>query len=301
MARINKSVWREEIIAALLQQRQTSSSNQPVTVPQTPSSSASTAEEYTTAFDDVTHVSGARDITKSVDDLGESEDAECSPFTILAAVVCSRDYHSGNHGRATFLSKFSTITSGQEASTTPVDHSQGSILRNRQLAHYFSVSDTAQKDWDVLAKQSRNSAFYLDIHTCDPLAAGIIYNEDVKIYFDMFYAKRNALVGLMDPALHTPAYVHASSFTLFSAICALGAAVSIRPKDRALHPVLSSFADQNIKWSISNSVKSLENIQAIILAAYWAPACTTHAEDPTWLQLGHESYSAAHALTSTNP
>jgi hypothetical protein len=93
----------------------------------------------------------------------------------------------------------------------------------------------------------------------------------------------------MDPALHSVEYVYSMSFTLFSVICALGCAVSDRPRDRLLSSALMTVAEENLKWSIANSVKSLEIIQDIINMAYWAPAFEKQSDDPYWLRLGHVS------------
>jgi hypothetical protein len=106
----------------------------------------------------------------------------------------------------------------------------------------------------------------------------------------------------MDPTFHTAAYVHKSSFTLFSVICALGSAVSGRARDRHLSTLLYSMAEKNIKWSILNSVKSLEIIQAIINITYWARCYDNYTEDPSWLHFGHVRLITLFALacSSTN-
>lgn len=102
-----------------------------------------------------------------------------------------------------------------------------------------------------------------------------------------FYRTRNCFLGLLDPMLHTHENVYASSFTLFSAICALGGAVSTRPRDRILYPALLSIAESSLKWSIAASVQSIETVQAIIIMQYWAPLCQEQADDPYWLRLSH--------------
>lgn len=104
-----------------------------------------------------------------------------------------------------------------------------------------------------------------------------------------FFELRNPLVGLLDPALHTPQYVHSKSFTLFSVVCALGCALSNRPRDRLLYPTLAVIADANIRWSMATFVKSLETVQALILFAYWGPAHERQGDDPYWLRLSHVS------------
>lgn len=106
-------------------------------------------------------------------------------------------------------------------------------------------------------------------------------------YLHRFFKIRNPVVGLLDPVLHTPEYVYSASFTLFSVVCALGCAVSVRPRDRVLYPALLSLAEGSMKWSIAVSVKSLETIQAIINMQYWAPICQRQSDDPCWLHLSH--------------
>ncbi|KAG6367912.1 hypothetical protein INS49_002112 [Diaporthe citri] len=96
---------------------------------------------------------------------------------------------------------------------------------------------------------------------------------------------RNAFVGLLDETLHTPEYVYSVSFTLSSVVCALGCAVSLNPRDRALHPVLLSLATGNISWCVAASVKPLEVIQAIINMQFWAPISPRQSDDPYWLYL----------------
>lgn len=175
---------------------------------------------------------------------------------------------------------------------------------------------TQQKDWQVLAGQSIDSPLKLETSTCDPVAARLIDHSDVSRYFQLyvwarttsislppalllllfdwppnafsrFFKYRSPLIGILDPALHTPEYVHESSFVLFSALCALGCAVSDRPRDRVVYPALMSLAEGNMKWAIAVCVKSLEIIQAIICMQYWAPVCQKQSDDPYWLRLSH--------------
>lgn len=81
--------------------------------------------------------------------------------------------------------------------------------------------------------------------------------------------------------------MHANSFVLFSALCALGCAVSDRPRDRVVYPALLSLAEGNMKWAIAVCVKSLETIQTIIMMQYWAPVSQRQSDDPYWLRLSH--------------
>lgn len=106
-------------------------------------------------------------------------------------------------------------------------------------------------------------------------------------YKNRFFSLRSPFVGLLDPQLHTPEYVYSTSFTLFSAICALGCAISTRPRDKMTYPSLYSLAEKNVQWSIAVSVRCLETIQAIVLMQYWAPVRHRLSDDPYWLHLSH--------------
>ncbi|KAF5001142.1 hypothetical protein FGRMN_1253 [Fusarium graminum] len=112
-------------------------------------------------------------------------------------------------------------------------------------------------------------------------------DQDASLYFQLFFKLRNPLIGLLDATLHTREYVYANSFTLFSVICALGCALSARPRDRAIYPVLTSLATGNVKWSIAAAVKSLATIQAIMGMQYWAPMSPRQSDDTYWLTLTH--------------
>ncbi|EFX03249.1 fungal transcriptional regulatory protein [Grosmannia clavigera kw1407] len=219
--------------------------------------------------------------------------------------------HSGSYSRpphaagtasepefqASLVSSFQIVAAAIAADSASFHQSPGSpvmsAIRSRKdfvderLARYFATQITQQKDWQVLAGQSIDSPLKLETSTCDPVAARLIDHNDVTRYFQLFFKYRSPLIGILDPALHTPEYVHESSFVLFSALCALGCAVSDRPRDRVVYPALMSLAEGNMKWAIAVCVKSLEIIQAIICMQYWAPVCQKQSDDPYWLRLSH--------------
>jgi hypothetical protein len=111
-----------------------------------------------------------------------------------------------------------------------------------------------------------------------------------------FFQLRNPLIGLLDATLHTREYVYANSFTLFSVICSLGCALSTRPRDRAIYPVLTSLANGNVRWSIAAAVKSLATIQAIVNLQYWAPMSPRQTDDTYWLTLSHVSHRSSYLV-----
>ncbi|CAK7205165.1 hypothetical protein SEUCBS139899_007930 [Sporothrix eucalyptigena] len=197
-----------------------------------------------------------------------------SPLHIMAAAITAdtAPYHQSPN------SPMAQSFLGKKSNKNVIDE---------RLSRYFATQTTHQKDWQVLATQPIDSPLKLETTTCDPVAARIIDLEDVVWYFKLFFKYRSPLIGLLDPLLHTPEYVHATSFVLFSAICALGCAVSDRPRDRVVYPALLSLAEGNMKWAIAVCVKSLETIQTIIIMQYWAPVCQRQSDDPYWLRLSH--------------
>lgn len=205
-----------------------------------------------------------------------------------------------NEFLASLVSPLHIMAAAITADTAPYHRSQNSPMSSSflakannknliddRLSRYFATQTTHQKDWQVLATQPIDSPLKLEVSTCDPVAARLIDQDDVDWYFKLFFKYRSPLIGLLDPLLHTPEYVHDTSFVLFSALCSLGCAVSDRPRDRVVYPALLSLAEGNMKWAIAVCVKSLEVVQSIIVMQYWAPACARQSDDPYWLRLSH--------------
>ncbi|KAH9874881.1 hypothetical protein J1614_004368 [Plenodomus biglobosus] len=207
-----------------------------------------------------------------------------APLQIVAATVDCSDVTQWPH----------IIGSGMEATNQRSDaFSRGRVPhaggfpkfrgRNR-LTSYFQTSVAICSDWEELASQAPEGTLQIRPSIHDPLASRLLDDNDVAHAFELL---RNPFVGLLDPALHTPQYVHSASFTLFSVICALGCALSAEPRDRLLYPTLTAVADANIRWSMAMSVKSVETVQALLLFAYWGPAHEKQRDDPYWLRLSH--------------
>ncbi|KAF4969083.1 hypothetical protein FSARC_3606 [Fusarium sarcochroum] len=204
-----------------------------------------------------------------------SQEAETlvSPLHIVTAAIAAN-----TEPRCEKLGSQASLHPGRIAAMAPI---------KERLSKYFASHRAQKKDWEILAAQSVGSSFKLERGTCDPIASRLIDNNDASLYFQLFFQLRNPVIGLMDPTFHTPEYVYSTSFTLFSVICALGCAVSVRPRDRVIYPVLLSLADGNLRWSIAAAVKSLATIQAIINMQYWAPISSRQADDPYWLFVSH--------------
>ncbi|KAG5766169.1 hypothetical protein H9Q72_005787 [Fusarium xylarioides] len=274
LARIEESGAREEVLTALLGQS-LPSPNTTVSIRGTPwthGQGTDSAPEYghdrSQSSRSVTH-------RRSVS-YDESDDADglVSPITMVTAAISMSSSAACDRLR----SQMPMQPGMRETIMAPI---------KERLAVYFASHRAQQKDWEILATQAVDSPFKLERDTCDPLASRLIDDNDAALYFRLFFQIRHPLIGLLGATLHTREYVYGCSFTLFSVICALGCAVSARPRDRAIYPVLSSLASGNIRWCIAASVKSLSTIQAIIAYQYWAPLSARQADDPYWLTLSH--------------
>ncbi|KAK1701552.1 hypothetical protein BDP55DRAFT_625760 [Colletotrichum godetiae] len=206
------------------------------------------------------------------------ESSVVSPLHIMAAAFTTKDTNSANQIIDTVVPHLPFDAVGRRGNESSI---------NKRLMEYFTPRLTHDTDWQVLASQPINSTLKLEITACDPETARLADQDDVSLYFQLFFQTRNPHLGLLDPDLHTPKYVRYASFTLFSVICALGCAISTRPRDRILYPTLLSLAEANLAWSIAVPVRSLETIQAIIAMKYWAPMYQRQGDDPHWLHISH--------------
>ncbi|CAH0025389.1 unnamed protein product [Clonostachys rhizophaga] len=283
LARIKESAVRDEVIAGLLGS-QWARSQAPLS-PRVPSPPLLESNSF-----NGTHGISASTATASVvfepspgqHSRPDLKDSLVSPLHILAAAVAA-DPDPTCHGLGSRLSTTYRSKIGRKDMVDPKDE---------RLASYFAPQTLHKRDWQVLATQSIDMPLKLEPTTCDPITANLIDLDDVAYYFKLFYDVRNPLVGLLDPGLHTPEFVYEASFTLFSVVCALGCAISSRPRDRVLYPALINIAEGTMKWSIATSVKTVETIQAIINLQYWAPIRARQSDDPYWLYLSHATQLA---------
>ncbi|EXF76821.1 hypothetical protein CFIO01_05115 [Colletotrichum fioriniae PJ7] len=192
----------------------------------------------------------------------------------MAAAFTTKDTNFASQNAETALPHLSIDAVGRRGNASSM---------NKRLIEYFTPRLMHDTDWQVLASQSINSTLKLETTACDPVTARLADQDDVSLFFQT----RNPHLGLLDPDLHTPKYVRHASFTLFSVICALGCAISIRPRDRILYPTLLSLAEANMAWSIAVPVRSLETIQAILAMKYWAPMYQRQGDNPHWLHISH--------------
>ncbi|XEU97535.1 hypothetical protein FSHL1_002821 [Fusarium sambucinum] len=286
LARIRDSPAHDEVVAALLQtpsHRQAQTPGPQFTTPQSPAQAISEDSHQLASSLDHHFVDSENDSDGQIcGDLAQRQNGQVpfvSPLHIVAAAVSADQLPH-------------TSSTCSDASVTALNQMQKFTPRclDVKVAKYFSRSPSYNRDWHVLAAQSVGDTLKLEPGTCDPVTAQLIGQDDVSHYFKLFFAIRNPLVGILDPTLHTTDYVFEMSFTLFSTICALGCAISTRPKDGLLYPALKSIAEADMKWSIAMSIKTIEIIQAILIMQYWGPVSERQLEDPYWMHLNHATH-----------
>ncbi|KAK1655799.1 fungal-specific transcription factor domain-containing protein [Colletotrichum phormii] len=271
--RINESPVRDQVIAAIINSSKAQSDP-----------NVSALNSFSSLRDSVPAQSdapGARE-TSSPALVEQSEESDCDGPPDSTLFPCpsftTKDTSSANQNVDAAVPHLPFDAVGRRGN-------QSSI--NKRLMEYFTPRLTHDTDWQVLASQSINSTLKLETTACDPVTARLADQDDVSLYFQLFFQTRNPHLGLLDTDLHTPKYVRHASFTLFSVICALGCAISTRPRDRILYPTLLSLAEANLAWSIAVPVRSLETIQAILAMKYWAPMYQRQGDDPHWLHISH--------------
>ncbi|THZ30400.1 hypothetical protein D6C91_01206 [Aureobasidium pullulans] len=282
LQRINESPVGDQVIAAILASSR--ASQPPQLSPDTPTARISEDDSTETGVASGTYT--AIDLNGQQAEFNQantdSRSSLVSPLHILADAVETERLAS-----LQIRDPSPAIMSSNEPSSSITGGGWLSSDSTARLIKYFKPNVSFQKDWQVLASQSSSSVLRVSSLTCDPLSSRLIDDADAERYFELFFRIRNPLVCLLDPILHTPDNVRPMSFTLFSAICALGCAISDQPRDRLLYPALFALAESNIKWSIAASVKSVETIQAIFTMEYWSPAYEKQKDDPYWLHLSH--------------
>ncbi|KAL8291993.1 hypothetical protein RQP46_001459 [Phenoliferia psychrophenolica] len=95
----------------------------------------------------------------------------------------------------------------------------------------------------------------------DIVASGVVPLEDVEFLFEFYFEHLNPATSLLDPVLHTPAFVRSSSAFLFSALIT----VTLRIARPSLYPPALKFAKRLFGKSMEHSECSLEFVQATAL------------------------------------
>ncbi|KAA1473232.1 hypothetical protein DENSPDRAFT_779779 [Dentipellis sp. KUC8613] len=117
----------------------------------------------------------------------------------------------------------------------------------------------------------------------DILVHGLVSPEDVDKLFDIFYTKVNPFIGLLEPALHTPASTFSRCPFLFTVVCATALRYSDKPE---VYPIAMHFAKSAAANALIDGWKSVELCQAYILMSIYAVPARRWEEDRSWLYTG---------------
>ncbi|GJE99679.1 fungal-specific transcription factor domain-containing protein [Phanerochaete sordida] len=116
------------------------------------------------------------------------------------------------------------------------------------------------------------------------LVHGLVTPEDVDKLFEIFFARLNCHVSVLDPVLHTPATTFQRCPFLFTVVCAVSSRY-YREKSE-IYPIAMHFAKHAAANALITGWKSVELAQAyIILSIYGVPA-RRWEEDRGWLYTG---------------
>ena len=117
----------------------------------------------------------------------------------------------------------------------------------------------------------------------DPIALALVDAEGVAALADFFYKGPHTVASILDPLLHTPAFLHQHSHLLLSVVC-LVAAQSM-PHQATLTERLNQHVQKCLAHCFEKFYRSVEIIQAIELLILWPRATRNISEDPApvWL------------------
>ncbi|CAE6458081.1 unnamed protein product [Rhizoctonia solani] len=113
---------------------------------------------------------------------------------------------------------------------------------------------------------------------------GIIKPNEVEILFKIFFEELNPFVAILDPHIHTPAFVFDRCPFLFTAICAISSRYYTKRPE--LYSIAMHFAKQSAAMALIDGWKSVELIQAYILMSVYPAPARLWEEDRTGLYLG---------------
>lgn len=113
----------------------------------------------------------------------------------------------------------------------------------------------------------------------DPIAAGIITEEDARTLFDLVYLRLNPFICLFDPALHSVNYVRSRCPFLFTVLIMAGCKF-FRAE---LYKPCQKLANELAVRAFAEGWKSVEVVQAFACLCYWKEPDDTR----TWMYIGY--------------
>ncbi|KAI0795864.1 hypothetical protein C8Q75DRAFT_744153 [Abortiporus biennis] len=118
----------------------------------------------------------------------------------------------------------------------------------------------------------------------DILVHKLVTPDDVDKLFEIFYARLNVHVTLLDPVLHTPSSTFSRCPFLFTVICAVASRYYADKSE--IYPIAMHFAKHAAANALITGWKSVELAQAYILMSIYAVPARRWEDDRSWLYTG---------------
>jgi hypothetical protein len=117
----------------------------------------------------------------------------------------------------------------------------------------------------------------------DPVDLGLVMMDEAATLFPLYFARLHPINGILDPILHTPAFVRARSALLFTWILALTAQFDHRPASAAIAKRLRLHGEKLSHHVHACGFKSVEIVQGYYISLLSANPAATLAEERSWL------------------
>lgn len=121
----------------------------------------------------------------------------------------------------------------------------------------------------------------------DPVQLGLVELREVEKLFDVFFARINPLLNMLDPFLHSVYYVRSRSALLTTVIAAMAARLSDNGRDAELAVRLERFwRHRLVPEVLLGGYKSVELSQAFLILSLYHKPTNRLSDDRSWQYLG---------------
>ncbi|KJR90071.1 uncharacterized protein SPSK_05956 [Sporothrix schenckii 1099-18] len=117
----------------------------------------------------------------------------------------------------------------------------------------------------------------------DPVDLGLVTMDEAATLFPLYFSRLHPINGILDPLLHTPAFVRARSALLFTWILALTAQFDHGPASAAIAKRLRLHGEKLSHHVHACGLKSVEIVQGYYISLLSANPAATLAEECSWL------------------
>jgi hypothetical protein len=219
------------------------------------------------------------------------------------SVLSSEALVRGNSSKRTAAAKEgaaeeATIASEPAAAAT-LPPRRWQVLRRRRSTKAMEIDETqdalSDSDESELLGASHQNFFSFSIFASkmdneadmDPVHQGIIELRELEKLFDMFFARINPLLNLLDPFLHSVNYVRNRSALLTTVIASHAARLSDTNRDAELAVTLERYWRQHLlPEALLGGYKSVELSQAFLILSLYHKPTNRLTDDRSWQYLG---------------